>query len=540
MARQADRLVKLCGADVELANFIVGLDRPGGTAREASRALLHEIDAPFARRDERFGGARASDPQDWGRKYLASNSACIYIDLDHLEVAQPETRSAWDHVAAWHAMLRIVRAAQSAANARLPAGQHLHVLANNSDGLGHTYGSHLNFLVTRRLYDNVFEYRLQYMLVLAAFQASSIVMTGQGKVGAENGRPDVRYQLSQRADHAEVICGAQTTYRRPIVNSRDEALCGPGNGLAAGLARLHVIFFDSVLCHGSALLRVGPMQLLLSMFEAERVNPDLMLEDPVTAAVIWSHDPSLRARVRMASGARLTAVELQLRFLEEAQRFAATGGFDGWVPRANEILAFWEDTLVRLRDGDVPGLASRLDWALKLHVIERAMATRPGLDWSDPIVKHLDLLYASVDPTDGLYWAYDEVGAVERLVSEDEIARLVDSPPEDTRAWGRAMLLRLGGARVHEVDWDRVVFREHRHGAWPRLRTITLGDPLGFTRAAVAPVIAAADRLDDVLDALGSDAPCIDGTPSFGAWLPPASPADGAAAPERRSDDEHP
>ena len=197
--------------------------------------------------------------------------------------------------------------------------------------------------------------------------------------------------------------------------------------------------------------------------------------------------------MRLASGARLTAIELQLRFLEDAERFAATGGFDGLVPRAHEILAFWEDTLVRLRAGDVAGLASRLDWALKLHILERAIASRPGLGWSDPVVKHLDLLYASVDAATGLYWAYEEVGAVERLVSEADIERLRCEPPDDTRAWGRAMLLRLGGRHVHDVDWDRVVFRESRRGYWPILRTIALDDPLGFTRADVAPVIDAAD-----------------------------------------------
>jgi proteasome accessory factor A len=305
------------------------------------------------------------------------------------------------------------------------------------------------------------------------------------------------------------------------------------------LDRLHVISFDSVLCHGSALLRVGPMQLLLAMFEAEHVNPDLILDDPVTAAVIWSHDPTLAARVRLASGARLTAIELQLRFLEDAERFAATGGFDGLVPRAHEILAFWEDTLVRLRAGDVAGLASRLDWALKLHILERAIASRPGLGWSDPLVKHLDLLYASVDAATGLYWAYEEVGAVERLVSEADIERLRCEPPDDTRAWGRAMLLRLGGRHVHDVDWDRVVFRESRRGYWPILRTIALDDPLGFTRADVAPAIDAADGLDDVLDALDTGTPSFDGTPMLGAWLPPASPTDDAAAPERRPDDGH-
>jgi len=151
MRREVVRGVpKLCGADVELGNFVLGLERLNGTGYEASRALLREIEAPYAERGVYGMGGYAYNPQDWGRKFLASNGGCAYIDLDHLEICQPEVLSAYDHVAAWHAMLRIARGALDAANAKLPAGQTIHVLVNNSDGRGNAYGSHLNFLVTRR------------------------------------------------------------------------------------------------------------------------------------------------------------------------------------------------------------------------------------------------------------------------------------------------------------------------------------------------------------------------------------------------------
>ena len=42
-AAQQPCLPKVCGADIELGNFILGLDRYGGTGYHASRALLREI-----------------------------------------------------------------------------------------------------------------------------------------------------------------------------------------------------------------------------------------------------------------------------------------------------------------------------------------------------------------------------------------------------------------------------------------------------------------------------------------------------------------
>jgi proteasome accessory factor A len=261
------------------------------------------------------------------------------------------------------------------------------------------------------------------------------------------------------------------------------------------------------------------MQLVIGLLEAERVDLRLLLDDPIAALVRWSRDPGLQARARLVSGQALTAVELQERFLDEARRFADAGGYDGIVPRAAEIIALWEDTLAQLRAGNFEALATRVDWVLRRWVLDEARRRRPGLDWTSPELKHLDHLYASLDPASGLYWAYEQAGAVERWVSEDAIERFVHEPPEDTRAWGRAMLLRLAGAdRVEDVDWDRIRFREVGRGYWPMIRTVHMPDPFGFTKAALADVLDGAHSFDDVLQALGASPPTYDATPTLAQW----------------------
>lgn len=533
-----DRLPKVCGADVELGNFVLGMDRQGGTSREASRALLREIDGVPGPSGSRYGsgygysyGARAGedrsspyssygtsgtygyDPQDWGRKYLPTNGGCVYIDLQHLEICLPEVRGAHDFVAAWHAMLRISREAMEAANARMPEGCRIEVLVNNSDGLGSSYGSHTNFLIARRAWDNIFGRKLHHLLYLAAYQVSSIVFTGQGKVGAENGAPEVPYQISQRADFFETLTGVQTTSNRPIVNSRDESLCeGARGGLSGGgsdsMARLHCIFYDSNLCHVANLLKVGVMQVVLAMIEAERFDPALILDDPVGAVIAFSHDPTLQARARTTSGDLLTAVELQTRFLEHAKDFADSGGCDGIVPRAEEIIALWEDTLAKLRDRKMDELAPRLDWVLKGSMIRETMQRRPGLEWDSPQVKQLDHLYSNLNPTQGLYWAYEEAGLVQRVATDLEIQRLQHEPPEDTRAWTRAMLLRRAEpGSVDWVDWDYVRFRQRGRGFWSSSLIVDMPDPLGLTKAQAKRHFGRRASFDDIANALGAHEP---------------------------------
>lgn len=521
--RKPRRLAKIIGSDIELSNSILGLEYRDGTGYEASRALLSQIDGVPGERysygyygsDGGYGWASyegyryGTESRDWGRKFLATNGGCVYIDLNHLEICIPEVRSAEQFVAAVHAMMRIARSAAVAANERLPAGQIIQVLANNSDGFGNSYGSHLNFLLTRDAYENLFSRRLHYLLYLAAYQASSIIFTGQGKVGAENGQPEVAFQLSQRADFFETLTGVQTTANRPIVNSRDEAHCGrPARNDAVCLedemARLHCIFYDSNLCHGATYLKVGVMQIILAMIEAEFVNPELILDDPVQTVIAWSHDPTMTATARLASGKPVSAIEMQWLFLEQASKFVQRGGCDEIVPGAEGILAYWEDTLTKLERGTLSDLAGRLDWVLKFCTICQALERRPELDWTAPEVKYLDHLYSSLHPDEGLYWNYEREGLVERLVEDEEIERLTTEPPSDTRAWARAMLLRRADPDdVEEVNWDSVHLRTRSGEGWRIRRTADLPDPRGCTEAELGEIF---ERLDicDIIDAIAA------------------------------------
>lgn len=392
-------------------------------------------------------------------------------------------------------MLFNTRGALAAANAKCPPGQRIVVLVNSSDGLGNAYGSHLSFLVTRRLWDDLFTRRLHPdLFVLAAHQVSSIVYTGQGKVGAENGRPRVPYQLAQRADFFDQLVGPQTTHHRPIVNSRDEPLCA-ATGDGTELARLHCIFYDSSLCQVSTLLKVGVMQIVLSMLEAHRLDPSLMLEDPVTALALYNQDPGLSTCARLVDGRRVTAVELQSMFCERARAHVDAGGCEGLVPEAPAIVTLWEDTLKKLARRDFSALAPCLDRVLKQAQIEHALASR-GLDWSAPEAKHLDHVYSNLDPDEGLYWALESAGFTQTLVDEARIDRFRREPPEDTRAWTRAMLLRLlPRERILGVDWDRIELAPTVAGQEPTV--VLLPDPLGYTRASWASSRGVDDNVTD-------------------------------------------
>jgi len=481
------------------------------TCFEASRDLLKEIsginsNAPMAWEGGGRNGA-VTICQDFGRKYVGSNGGCAYIDMSHLEMCIPEVLSAYDYVAYHHAMLRLAAEAQRRANAGRPDEEKIFVLANNSDGDGNSYGSHTNFLLTRRAYDNIFRNKLHYLLFLGSFQASAIILTGQGKVGSENNKPDCDFQFATRPDFIECLVGSQTTHSRPIVNSRNEALSDSDK-----YARLHVIFFDDNLAHVANFLKIGMMQIILTMIEDECIAPQLILEDPVKTVVRWSHDMTLQATGRTILGHQMTALEMQRAFYNRAKEFVARGRCDGIVPHAQDILDMWGDCLDKLdemQQAEDPfesdaflGLVPRLDWALKLWIIRRAMSKKEELTWDSAGVKHLAQMYSSLDPEDGLYLAYKDL--TEQLVSEDQIDQALCQPPEHTRAYTRSVLLTLADpALVANIDWDEIKFKINANSPYGQRRTIELDAPHKFNKQEVGDLLAGCDDIHQALDALG-------------------------------------
>ncbi len=405
-------------------------------------------------------------------------------------------------------MLRIARQAQIAANEDLSPERRIVVLANNSDRQGHSYGGHQSFLMTRAAWDDMIRQRMIPSLFnLMAFQVSSIVFTGQGKVGSENGEPEVPFQISQRSDFIETLVGEQTTYNRPLINTRDEPLCGPASRLDAAplpgdrYARLHVIFYDTNLAPVATYLKVGVMQLILTMIEAGYVDGSLALEKPLVALHEWSRDPDLNIRMPLLSGQTLTAVELQLKFLAQARAFDAQHGFGDVVAGAEQIMALWEDTLLKLQSRSFERLRGRIDWITKRALLEQALAGHSDRDWHSPEITYLDQMYSSIDPTDGLFHSLDAAGLFEPVATEAEIAHFVLDAPENTRAWTRAMLLRAAGAdRVAKVDWDRIDLKSASNCLQPA--HIQLPDPLGATRSDTEAVFSQAADFASLLDRL--------------------------------------
>ena len=99
------------------------------------------------------------------------------------------------------------------------------------------------------------------------------------------------------------------------------------------------------------------------------------------------------------------------------------------------MVAEWGSVLERLAS-DPMQLAQEIDLVMKLHLLTNYMERR-GSNWHDPRIAMMDLQYHDIRPERGLYYVLERSGAARRMLTEEDIIRSMDDPPEDTRAYFR-------------------------------------------------------------------------------------------------------
>ena len=241
---------------------------------------------------------------------ILTNGARLYVDHAHPEYSTPEVTNPLDIVrwdkAGEQVMLDAARRA-----GQLPGGAPIVLYKNNTDNKGASYGAHENYLMRRSTPFGDIVRHLTPFFVSRQVDLRRRAGSASARTAASTG-----FQISQRADYFEVEVGLETTLKRPIINTRDEPHADPEK-----YRRLHVIIGDANLAEVSTYLKVGTTALVLSMIEERFIADDLTVDGAVSALRAVSHDPTLQQTVTLTDGRKLTAIQLQLEYLDLAKKY---------------------------------------------------------------------------------------------------------------------------------------------------------------------------------------------------------------------------
>jgi len=469
------RLVRGYAAGVPHAAWDYAGEDPLSDARgyRMARAAAHPTqltDAPATtdRATLRNGPANA----------VLTNGARLYVDHAHPEYSSPEVTSPRDAVRWDRAGDEIMREAMRAAGS-----PEIVVYKNNVDGKGASYGTHENYLVRRSVPFHELAHRLTPFLVTRP------LVCGAGRVGLGQRSEDPGFQISQRADYVENDIGLETTFNRPIVNTRDEPHADAGRW-----RRLHVIGGDANRFDVPTHLKFATTALLLWLIEEDHLPLELdalTLTAPVVDSWGVSHDPF--GHVLSTEGGARTALDVQRTYLDVIARYAPAD------PETTEALELWDAVLTGLAT-DPASVAHQVEWVAKQQLLD-GLRRRGGLSWDNPRLAALDLQWADLRPEHSVVARLDAAGRVHRLVEQQDVHTAVSTPPEDTRAWFRGTMVARHAGAVAAAGWSSVVVDAPGRRSLVR---IPLSDPLRATRARAARLVEFND-VDELLTMLGGE-----------------------------------
>src|SRR5262249_36861027 len=270
------------------------------------------------------GGGRAMYLQHGGRFYMDSGG--------HPEYATPECSTPAEVVAYDKAGERLMQAARDRAHRDYP-DLHLTVTKNNIGPVFPdrvAWGCHESHTWWQPP-DRVGPMLMGHLV-------SRMIYCGSGSLSARaNG---VGFELSQRARHLVQATGSETTSNRAIFCTR---IRKASDVAKAGWHRLHLICKDSQRAPLGIYLTLGTTGLLMLLInEGIEVARGLQLAHPVQAVQQVSLDPWLKARVLLADGRKLTALEIQEASLAQAERELVGRVFPDW---AHDVVRHWRETL---------------------------------------------------------------------------------------------------------------------------------------------------------------------------------------------------
>ena len=377
---------------------------------------------------------------------VLANGARFYNDHGHPEYATPESFSIFELAQFDQLGERIVHRAGEFSDLDVT------LYKNNTDYHGASYGTHESYLVPRRhSFDSLYA-AVTPMLVVRQ------ILTGAGKVGSEDG-DWCDFQLSQRADFFVETANAETLWRRPIFNTRDEPHADPEQWI-----RLHVISGDATMNPVSTALRVGLVKLALWLLDAGEA-PGWDFAHAVKTFRSISRDLTFGFRIELAKGNWTTAFEVFESYFSAAEAILELNEEAQWVITLSR-------QLLSQLTSDWDAFRRSVDWAAKFHFLNE-IRSEEALDWRDPVLQAYDLEYSNVNPDDGLFYALRDMG---------EIA--VPSFPKTvvprSRAFARGLAIQNFGQHLTSVGWRGLTF--------------------GKEFVELKPDVAYPDSLADILD----------------------------------------
>jgi hypothetical protein len=432
------------------------------------------------------------------------NGSRLYLDCGHPEWATPEVTSPRDAVRYSRAgESTLLEAATELERSASRLGQAILFKCNVDYAAGTTWGAHENYLVASRHPAELPDQLIPHL-------ASRIVFTGAG--GLNPISPGIDFSLSPRVEHLHAVA----SHRHAIFNTKDEPLA------ANGCRRLHIVAGESLCSQLGDFLRLGTTALIVKLSDAGfRPGAGISLSQPLEAMRLFAADPSCSARAAGCNGNSISALEIQRHYLGQVESHYRASFMPEWteevclrwrsvldaLERRPTALASVLDWPIKLSLYKQRARHHGIDWdsippwsVAQNHLVvtrpphqcpprhlddlvnllrtagccgdvvdalleqSRSRGLSPPELWESYLALRSELCEIDIRfgqlGSNGVFEAMDRAGVLEhRIVSDEEIAAAIDTPPAAARGRVRGKeIQRLSSSqRRGACDWNRIV-----------------------------------------------------------------------------------
>ena len=421
---------------------------------------------------------------DRGPFPAAYNGMRLYDDAGHFEVASPVVRNPLDSVRYSLAgeVLVYLAAKQASEQFGVPVVAYKNNLSTTvSDGLFHSvaYGTHCNLLLPRsvcnlRRWEKVRRALVPYLVTRLPLIGSGNMVPvrksqSQWEVDWQNGELvglELRFAISPRAGFLRVISTLDTTFRRGLINERDEPHSDTNS-----YWRLHDINVEA-LRNPFHIYIVDALQVLvMAAFQRGLLDDPPQLAQPLPAArqLSLSWDPS-KWKVQLDDGRTVDALRDILGgfYLEKIAQLVAQEG----SPSDRAVVELLSKVITQLATGDFDSLVHGLDWVTKLALLEEygahgeeALLVCNQFSLIDEAVRWYLGEEIDLETCDSLHDARASFDYAESRLPDNTGAHLQKSiatamlnGPIDTREYLRCAILRKFGREVLQISWEKIYF----------------------------------------------------------------------------------
>jgi proteasome accessory factor A len=248
--------------------------------------------------------------------------------------------------------------------------------------------------------------------------------------------------LSPSAYLTGAVISSDTMHETGILNTRDEP-----HGDEYRFRRLHIQIGDALMSEVAISLRQFTTNCVLRLIEQDKLKDIPELTQPLQDlwGIVECTNPekwSVKVKPSKVFKKReeVSPIDIQRHYLEMAEPLI--GSKDD-----KRLFTIWERTLDLLEKKNTKRLARSVEWLDRFLTIKE-LSDKGRSEMS--VCKR----YSETGRERSHFYERQDQELVDRLVTDEEIIRAINEPPEDTRAHARKLVCDKYGNDMMRLDWS--------------------------------------------------------------------------------------